>query len=134
MMDMYECLQDVLKPFLAACGIRSPKLASISLTSIQKLLARGLLDNEDILAIMQALEQVLTEPGQRQAKQPLASRRVVHRHAFVFPDVHEKVSTGLLSQVEKLRDEGVQLKMLQTGLALMQSPLLADNEVCSFLI
>ena len=50
--------QDVLKPFLAACGIRSPKLASISLTSIQKLLAKGLLDNEDIQAIMQALEQV----------------------------------------------------------------------------
>ena len=34
-------------------------------------------------------------------------------------------------QVEKLRDEGVQLKMLQTGLALMQCPLLADNEVSS---
>lgn len=34
-------------------------------------------------------------------------------------------------QVEKLRDEGVQLKMLQTGLALMQCPLLADNEVRS---
>ena len=27
--------------------------------------------------------------------------------------------------------KGVQLKMLQTGLALMQCPLLADNEVCS---
>ena len=36
--------------------------------------------------------------------------------------------------MEKLRDEGVQLKMLQTGLALMQSPLLADNEVCGFLL
>ena len=36
-------------------------------------------------------------------------------------------------QVEKLRDEGVQLKMLQTGLALMQCPLLADNEVSSLL-
>ena len=34
-------------------------------------------------------------------------------------------------QVEKLRDEGVQLKMLQTGLAPMQCPLLADNEVSS---
>ena len=37
----------------------------------------------------------------------------------------------MLMQVEKLRDEGVQLKMLQTGLALMQCPLLADNEVSS---
>ncbi len=52
------CLQDILKPFLAACSVRSPKLASISLTSIQKLLAKGLLDHDDIQAIMQALEQV----------------------------------------------------------------------------
>ena len=39
--------------------------------------------------------------------------------------------TPMHMQVEKLRDEGVQLKMLQTGLALMQCPLLADNEVGS---
>lgn len=56
--DRCACLQDVLKPFLAACGIKSPKLASISLISIQKLLAQGHLDNDDIQAIMQALEQV----------------------------------------------------------------------------
>lgn len=83
---------------------------------------------------MQALEQVLTVLGQGQAKPPLALRRVMYRHAFMFPDVLGKISTGVWLQVEKLRDEGVQLKMLQTGLALMQSPLLADNEVCSFLL
>ena len=47
-----------MKPFLAACSIRSPKLASISLIGIQKLLAKGVLDHDDIEAIMQALEQV----------------------------------------------------------------------------
>ena len=66
--DMCWFLQDVLRPLLAACGIRSPKLASISLTSIQKLLAKGLLGNEDIQAIMQALEQVLSVLMHCQAK------------------------------------------------------------------
>ena len=32
-------------------------------------------------------------------------------------------------QVERLRDEGVQLKILQTALTLMQSPVLAEDEV-----
>jgi hypothetical protein len=32
--------------------------------------------------------------------------------------------------VEKLNDEGVKLKTLQTALTLMQSPVLAENEVC----
>ena len=62
------CLQDILKPFLAACSIRSPKLASISLTSIQKLLAKGLLGHDDIQAIMQALEQVRTTLSNQSAK------------------------------------------------------------------
>jgi hypothetical protein len=31
--------------------------------------------------------------------------------------------------VEKQRDEGVQLKVLQTALTLMQSPVLAEDEV-----
>ena len=31
--------------------------------------------------------------------------------------------------MEKLRDEGVQLKVLQTALTLMQSPALAEDEV-----
>lgn len=34
-----------------------------------------------------------------------------------------------MAQVEKLRDEGVQLKILQTALTLMQSPVLAEDEV-----
>ncbi len=37
--------------------------------------------------------------------------------------------SGLWKQVERLRDEGVQLKILQTALTLMQSPLLAEDEV-----
>ena len=32
-------------------------------------------------------------------------------------------------QVEKLNDEGVKLKTLQTALTLMQSPVLAQSEV-----
>ena len=63
---------------MAACGIRSPKLASISLTSIQKLLAKGLLDNEDIQAIMQALEQVLS---MHRAITYLSLNRVMCMHA-----------------------------------------------------
>jgi hypothetical protein len=39
------------------------------------------------------------------------------------------VSTCFGDQVERLRDEGVQLKILQTALTLMQSPLLAEDEV-----
>lgn len=39
-------------------------------------------------------------------------------------------SANVLVQVEKLNDEGVKLKTLQTALTLMQSPVLAENEVC----
>ncbi|BDA41918.1 Protein MON2 homolog [Coccomyxa sp. Obi] len=79
--------KEILKPFLAACGIKSPKLASISLASIQKMLANDLVAQDDIQPIVLAL-----------------------------------------GQVERLRDEGVQLKILQTALTLMQSPLLAEDE------
>jgi len=34
------------------------------------------------------------------------------------------------AQVEKMHDEAVQLKVLQTALTLMQSTMLAQNEVC----
>lgn len=51
-------MQDVLKPFLAACGIKSPKLASVSLAGIQKMLANDLVAQEDIPSIVQALGQV----------------------------------------------------------------------------
>ncbi|KAK9810126.1 hypothetical protein WJX72_005196 [[Myrmecia] bisecta] len=78
---------DILKPFLAACEVKSPKLASISLGSIQKLLANDAVSLEDMRLIINALE-----------------------------------------QVERMRDEGVQLKMLQTALTLMQSPVLALSE------
>ena len=48
----------MLKPFLAACEIKSPKLVSISLASIQKLLANDLVAAEGLLAVTRALEQV----------------------------------------------------------------------------
>ncbi|KAK9834027.1 hypothetical protein WJX81_004391 [Elliptochloris bilobata] len=78
---------EVLKPFLAACEVKSPKLVSIALASIQKLLANDLVTAEGMLAVTRALE-----------------------------------------QVEKLNDEGVKLKTLQTALTLMQSPVLAQSE------
>ena len=49
---------EVLKPFLAACEIKSPKLVSIALVSIQKLLANDLVTAEGMLAVTRALEQV----------------------------------------------------------------------------
>lgn len=48
----------MLKPFLAACEIKSPKLVSIALASIQKLLANDLVTAEGLLAVTRALEQV----------------------------------------------------------------------------
>lgn len=48
----------MLKPFLAACEIKSPKLVSIALASIQKLLANDLVTAEGMLAVTRALEQV----------------------------------------------------------------------------
>ena len=35
------------------------------------------------------------------------------------------------SQVEKMREEVVQLKILQSSLMLLQSPAVADSEVCA---
>ena len=53
---------EVLKPFLAACEIKSPKLVSIALASIQKLLANDLVTAEGLLAVTRALEQVPSLP------------------------------------------------------------------------
>lgn len=55
---MLFLVQEVLKPFLAACGIKSPKLASISLAGVQKMLANDLVAQDDIQSIVQALGQV----------------------------------------------------------------------------
>ena len=48
----------MLKPFLAACALKAPKLASIAIMGIQKLLANGLVADEDLQPIVKALEQV----------------------------------------------------------------------------
>jgi hypothetical protein len=49
---------EVLKPFLAACEIKSPKLVSTALASIQKLLANDVIDASGLVAVTGALEQV----------------------------------------------------------------------------
>ena len=51
-------MQEALKPFLMACESKSPRLASIALISMQKLLASGIVPLEEMLVIIQALEQV----------------------------------------------------------------------------
>ncbi|KAK9811035.1 hypothetical protein WJX73_008056 [Symbiochloris irregularis] len=86
-LDPAKTSKEALKPFLMACESKNPKLASIALMSLQKLLASGIVPLEDMLTIIKALE-----------------------------------------QVEKLRDDVVQLKILQTALSLMQARALAENE------
>lgn len=46
-----------------------------------------------------------------------------HNHSCATP-------ASMHLQVEKMNDEAVQLKLLQTALTLMQSSLLAQSEVC----
>lgn len=53
----------MLKPFLAACEIKSPKLVSIALASIQKLLANDLVTADGLLAVTHALEQAPVPPA-----------------------------------------------------------------------
>ena len=51
-------LQDVLKPFLLSLESKSPKLANISLASIQKMVANDAITEEHLLTVVKALEQV----------------------------------------------------------------------------
>ena len=51
-------MQDVLKPFLLSLESKSPKLANISLASIQKLVANDAITEEHLLTVVKALEQV----------------------------------------------------------------------------
>lgn len=52
-------VQDILRPFLMGLESKSPKLASISLVSIQKLCGHGALSDEGISSVAAALEQVM---------------------------------------------------------------------------
>ena len=56
-------VQDILRPFLMGLESKSPKLASISLVSIQKLCAYGALSDEGISSLATALEQVCCQPN-----------------------------------------------------------------------
>jgi Dimerisation and cyclophilin-binding domain of Mon2 len=47
-----------MKPFLLACEVKNPKLASMALVSLQKLLANDAVSEEGVTAIVEALEQV----------------------------------------------------------------------------
>ena len=51
-------MQDVLKPFLLSLESKSPKLANISLASIQKMVANDAITEEHLLTVVKALEQV----------------------------------------------------------------------------
>jgi Dimerisation and cyclophilin-binding domain of Mon2 len=46
-----------LKPILMACEAKSPKLASISLMSIQKLVANDLVAPDDMPPLLHGIEQ-----------------------------------------------------------------------------
>lgn len=48
----------MLKPFLLACDTKSPKLASLALVSLQKLLTRYAVADDTMLVVIKALEQV----------------------------------------------------------------------------
>lgn len=50
--------QDILRPFLMGLESKSPRLASISLVSIQKLCGPGAMSDEGISSVAAALEQV----------------------------------------------------------------------------
>ena len=90
----------MLKPFLAACEVKSPKLAGIALVSIQKLLANDLVAAEGLLAVTRALEQVCSlhrslcgMPGctswsQRRACWP-SRARWSRSAAAIVPPVHD---------------------------------------------
>lgn len=84
------------------------------------MLANDLVAQDDIQSIVLALGQV------RQRFYNLSFSRLVCQGLQVWCAWSE---CGLCKQVERLRDEGVQLKILQTALTLMQSPLLAEDEV-----
>ena len=122
-----------MKPFLAACGIKSAKLASIALASIQRMLANDLVALEDIPPIVQALVQVFQNMPPCDGAHLTHGCRLDHTdfsHADTWSCVKLSLRHNLpLEKVERLRDEGVQLKILQTALTLMQSPSLAEDEV-----
>ena len=126
--------QEALKPFLAACGVKAPKLASIAVMTIQKMLANNLVAEEDMRAIVRALEQVWSAPAI--APHKLCMHPLQSFPPRLSPGIGMRSRTGSMPfwsarwpQVEELRDEGVQLKTLQTALTLMQSPVLAEDEV-----
>jgi hypothetical protein len=78
-----ECMraQEVLKPFLAACGVRAPKLAGIAVMTIQKMLANNLVAEEDLRPIVRALEQVMRAPDMALLS-VLAYSHTVHTPSF----------------------------------------------------
>ena len=55
-------LQEALKPYIMACESKSAKLASMSLVSLQRLLAHNMLAADELLIAIQALEQVQLLP------------------------------------------------------------------------
>jgi hypothetical protein len=99
------------------------------------MLANDLVALEDIPPIVQALVQVCA-PCPRHAKlHLLVHGRVVGRATSVYMLLRACMKHNVPnSQAERLRDEGVQLKTLQTALTLMQSPVLAEDEVITYFL
>ena len=113
-------MQVALKPFLVACSTKSPKLANTSVASIQKLLTRHGLRSDGLTVAIRILEQV------RRIFQVQLLKCVYH---FQYIAICEHAHQIAIMQVERVNDEGVKLKILQTSLTLMQMSDLAQDEV-----
>ena len=112
--------------------MKAPKLASIAIMTIQKMLANNLVAEEDMQPVVRALEQVLSSSPASSCRQSVSQSICAPPPSCAWQakyDMSRHVCFACWAQVEELRDEGVQLKTLQTALTLMQSPLLAEDEV-----
>lgn len=115
-------LQAALRPFLVACSTKSPKLANTTVASLQKLLTRHNLRGNGLAVVIKILEQVHQMQGTLCKDYSIGRTDALALFSLVrFASWH--------LQVERINDEGVKLKILQTSLTLMQMPELAQDEV-----